>query len=36
MTEFALDVFQNEYVAEGTTTMDAIVTVTARGGAPRA
>jgi hypothetical protein len=32
MTEFSLEVFQNEYVAEGTTTMDAIVTVTARGG----
>ncbi|HEV7763081.1 MAG TPA: VWA domain-containing protein [Acidimicrobiales bacterium] len=34
MTEFSLEVFQNEYVAEGTTTMDAIVTVTARGGRP--
>ena len=32
MTEFSLEVFQNEYVAQGTTTMDAIVTVTARGG----
>jgi hypothetical protein len=34
MTEFSLEVFQNEYVADGTTTMDAIVTVTARGGTP--
>jgi hypothetical protein len=34
MTQFSLDVFQNEYVAQGTTTMDAIVTVTARGGSP--
>jgi von Willebrand factor type A C-terminal domain/von Willebrand factor type A domain len=34
MTEFALDVFQNEYVAEGTTTMDAIVTIGTQGGTP--
>jgi hypothetical protein len=34
MTQFSLEVFQNEYVAEGTTTMDAIVTITARGGRP--
>jgi von Willebrand factor type A C-terminal domain/von Willebrand factor type A domain len=32
MTDFSLEVFQNEYVAEGSTTMDAIVTVSARGG----
>jgi hypothetical protein len=32
MTEFSLEVFQNEYLAEGATSMDAIVTVTARGG----
>ena len=34
MTEFSLEVFQNEYVAEGTTTIDAIVTVTAGGWSP--
>jgi hypothetical protein len=32
VTDFSLEVFQNEYVPEGTTAMDAIVTVTARGG----
>ncbi|WP_412544242.1 VWA domain-containing protein [Longispora sp. K20-0274] len=32
MTEFQLDVFQNEYLPDGGTTVDAIVTVTARGG----
>jgi hypothetical protein len=34
MTEFSLEVFQNEYVAEGPVTMDAIVTVTAAGDTP--
>ena len=34
MTPFSLEVFQNEYVAEGTATMDAIVTVDARGDTP--
>ena len=34
MTEFSLGVFQNEFLAEGATSMDAIVTVTARGGGP--
>ncbi len=34
MTLFSLEVFQNEYVAEGTVTMDAIVTVTAQGDTP--
>jgi hypothetical protein len=32
VTEFSIDVFQNEFVPDGTTTMDAIVTVTAHGG----
>ncbi|GIG61775.1 VWA domain-containing protein [Longispora fulva] len=32
MTEFQLDVYQNEYLPDGGTTVDAIVTVTARGG----
>jgi hypothetical protein len=31
MTEFSMAVFQNEFLAEGATSMDAIVTVTARG-----
>lgn len=30
--DFSLEVFQNEFVGPGTTTMDAIVTVTAKGG----
>jgi hypothetical protein len=34
MAEFTLDVFQNEFVGPGTTTMDAIVTVTSEGGTP--
>ena len=34
MTDFSLDVFQNEYVPPQATTMDAIVTVTAHGPAP--
>jgi len=33
MSEFSLEVFQNEFLADGATTMDAIVTVTASGGA---
>jgi hypothetical protein len=36
MTDFSLEVFQNEYAARGATGMDAIVTVTARGGTPLA
>ena len=34
MTQFSLEVFQNEYVAQGATTIDAIVTVTAGGWTP--
>src|SRR6266545_2838333 len=34
MTDFSLEVFQNEYVNEGATTVDAIVTVTGGGWAP--
>jgi len=34
MTDFSLEVFQNEYVPAGATTMDAVVTVTAQGPAP--
>jgi hypothetical protein len=33
MTHFSLEVFQNEYVARDATGMDAVVTVSARGGA---
>jgi hypothetical protein len=34
MKDFSLEVFQNEYVTEGATTIDAIVTVTSGGWAP--
>ena len=34
MTQFSLEVFQNEYVPVGATAMDAIVTLAAGGGAP--
>jgi von Willebrand factor type A C-terminal domain/von Willebrand factor type A domain len=34
MTEYALEVFQNEYLSQGATTIDAIVTVTAGGWTP--
>jgi hypothetical protein len=34
MTDFSLEVFQNEYVPAQATTMDAVVTVTAQGLAP--
>ncbi len=34
MTDFSLEVFQNEYVPAHATTMDAVVTVTAQGLAP--
>lgn len=34
MTDFSLEVFQNEYVPARATTMDAVVTVTAQGLAP--
>ena len=34
MTDFSLEVFQNEFVTQGATTIDAIVTVTSGGWAP--
>jgi hypothetical protein len=34
MAEFSLEIFQNEYLAKGATTVDAIVTVTSGGWAP--
>ncbi|HEY8544126.1 MAG TPA: VWA domain-containing protein [Acidimicrobiales bacterium] len=34
MTDYALEVFQNEYLAQGATTIDAIVTITAGGWTP--
>jgi hypothetical protein len=34
MTDFAVEVYQNEYLAAGATEVNAIITVTATGGAP--